>query len=115
MLKCGDKVYTQIIIYCSIKKLLPIIKEDIGSDTVIYSDVCRNNNRLNNYGNKKHCRVKYDYNVFTDGPNHINGIENFWELRKVKPTKFLFYKNIHSIYSLKNVNSGTTTKTKTYI
>ncbi len=38
ILKRGEKVYTQIIKHCSIKKLLPIIKEHADSDAVIYSN-----------------------------------------------------------------------------
>lgn len=88
MLKRGEKVYTQIVKHCSIKELLPIIKGHADSDAVIYSDGCRTYDGLVNYGYKKHYRVKHDYNVFADGTNHINGIENFWGLCKVRLAKF---------------------------
>lgn len=88
MLKRGDKVYTQIVKHCSIKELLPIIKSRTDTDAVIYSDGYRAYDGLVNYGYKKHYRVKHDYNVFADGHNHINGIENFWGLCKVRLAKF---------------------------
>ena len=39
-------------------------------------------------GYKKHFRVKHGDNEFADGQNHINGIENFWGLCKVRLVKF---------------------------
>lgn len=88
MLKRGEKVYTQIVKHCSIRELLPIIKSHADSDAIIYSDGCRTYDGLVNSGYKKHYRVKHDYNVFADGANHINGIENFWGLCKVRLAKF---------------------------
>lgn len=88
MLKRGDKVYTQIVKHCSIRELIPIIKGRTDTDTIIYSDGYRVYDGLVNYGYKKHYRVKHDYNVFADGHNHINGIENFWGLCKVRLAKF---------------------------
>ena len=53
--------------------------------------------RLAYYGYKKHYRVKHDYNVFADGTNHINCIENFWWLCKVRLAKF---RGVHKFYLL---------------
>jgi len=40
------------------------------------------------YGFKKHFRVRHSDNEFALGRNHINGIENFWGLCKVRLSKF---------------------------
>ena len=94
MLIHGGKVYTQIVKHCSIKEFLPIIKGHADSDAVIYSDGCRIYDGQVNYGYKKHYRVKHDHNVFDDGTNHINGIENFWGLCKVRLVKF---RDVHKL------------------
>lgn len=88
MLKRGDKVYVQIVKNCSIKELLPIIKEKADADSVVYTDGFKTYDGLVNYGYKKHYRVKHSENEFVDGNNHINGIENFWGLCKVRLAKF---------------------------
>lgn len=88
MLKRGDKVYTQIVKNCYARELLPIIKGKADTDAVIYSDGFKTYDGLVNYGYKKHYRVKHGENEFADGNNHINGIENFWGLCKVRLAKF---------------------------
>ena len=88
MLKRGDKVYTQIVKNCSVSELLPIIKGKADTDAVIYSDGFKSYDWLVNYGYKKHYRVKHGENEFADGHNHIDGIENFWGLCKVRLAKF---------------------------
>ncbi|MBS9768491.1 MAG: IS1595 family transposase [Flavobacteriaceae bacterium] len=88
MLKRGDKVYTQIVKNCSIKELLPIIKGKADTNAVIYSDGFKTYDGLVNYGYKEHFRVKHSDNEFANGTNHINGIENFWGLCKVRLAKF---------------------------
>jgi transposase len=88
MLKRGDRVYTQIVKNCSVRELLPIIKGKTGTDAIIYSDGFKTYDGLVNYGYKKHYRVKHGENEFAIGHNHINGIENFWGLCKVRLAKF---------------------------
>ena len=88
MLKRGDKVYTQIVKNCSILELLPIIKGRIDTGAIIYSDGFKSYDGLVNYGYKRHYRVKHGENEFALGHNHINGIENFWGLCKVRLAKF---------------------------
>jgi transposase len=41
---------------------------------------------------KRHYRIKHSDNEFANGHNHINGIENFWGLCKVRLSK---YRGIH--------------------
>ena len=88
MLKRGDKVYTQIVKNCSISELLPIIKGRTDTGAIIYSDGFKSYDGLVNYGYKRHYRVKHGENAFALGHNHINGIENFWGLCKVRLAKF---------------------------
>jgi transposase len=88
MLKRGDKVYVQVVKNCSIKELLPIIKGKADTNSVVYTDGFKTYDGLVNYGYKKHYRVKHGENEFADGNNHINGIENFWGLCKVRLAKF---------------------------
>ena len=88
MLKRGDKVYTQIVKNCSISELLPIIKGRTDTGAIIYSDGFKSYDGMVNYGYKRHYRVKHGENEFALGHNHINGIENFWGLCKVRLAKF---------------------------
>lgn len=88
MLKRGDKVYTQIVKNCSMNELMPIIKGKADKGAVIYTDGFKTYDGLADYGYKKHYRVKHGENEFAIGHNHINGIENFWGLCKVRLAKF---------------------------
>ena len=88
MLKRGDKVYTQIVKNCSISELLPIIKGRTDTGAIIYSDGFKSYDGLVNYGYKRHYRVKHGENEFALGHNHINVIENFLEICKVRLAKF---------------------------
>ncbi len=88
MLKRGDKVYTQIVKNCSISELLPIIKGRTDTGAIIYSDGFKSYDGLVNYGYKRHYRVKHGENEFALGHNHINVIENFLGLCKVRLAKF---------------------------
>ena len=88
MLKRGDKVYTQIVKNRSMSELMPIIKGKTDENSVIYTDGFKAYNGLADYGYKRHYRVKHGRNQFADGQNHINGIENFGGLCKVRLAKF---------------------------
>lgn len=88
MLKRSEKVYTQIVKRVSAQELLPIIQGKVDSGAVIYTDGFRTYDGLADFGYKKHYRVKHSENEFADGHNHINGIENFWGLCKVRLAKF---------------------------
>jgi transposase len=88
ILKRGDKVYTQIVKNCSMSELMPIIKGKTDENSVIYTDGFKTYNGLADYGYKRHYRVKHGENQFANGHNHINGIENFWGLCKVRLSKF---------------------------
>ena len=88
ILKRGDNVYIQIVNNCSAAELVPIIESNIDKDSTIYTDSWKAYDGLVDYGYKQHYRVKHSNNQFADGRNHINGIENFWGLCKVRLSKF---------------------------
>jgi transposase len=88
MLKRNGKVYTQIVKNCSMNELIPIIEEQANKDATLYTDGFKSYDGLANYGYKRHYRVKHCENEFAKGHNHINGIENFWGLCKVRLSRF---------------------------
>ena len=102
MLKRGEKVYTQIVKNCSAIELLPIILEQSNPEkTVVFSDTWKSYDGLVNFGYKRHYRIKHGESEFSkkekkeDGKiikNHVNGIENFWGLCKVRLAR---YRGIH--------------------
>ena len=87
LLKRGGKVYTRIIADATSSNLLPIIKEKVVPDSIVYSSDCwRGYNTLDIAG-FKHCRINHS-KLFADKKNHINGIENFWNQAKRHMRKF---------------------------
>ena len=58
------------------------------NETIIYSDEWKAYDGLVSMGYKKHYRVKHSDNVFSNGKVHINGIENFWGVAKIRLSKF---------------------------
>ena len=67
---------------------MPIIKDKASKESVIYTDGFKTYDGLVAFGYKKHYRIKHSQNKFGNGKNHINGIENFWGLCKVRLSKF---------------------------
>jgi len=67
---------------------MPIIKGKADPSSVIYTDGSKTYDGLANFGYKKHYRINHDDDKFSDGGNHINGIENFCGLCKVRLSKF---------------------------
>lgn len=88
LIKRKGKVYTQVVKNCSVKELMPIIQKRVGLDSVIYTDGFKSYDGLVNVGYKKHYRIYHGENEFAAGPNHINGIENFWGIAKTRLSKF---------------------------
>ena len=88
MLKREGKVYTQIINNCSIAQIIPIIDQMADKESTLYSDGFKTYDGLVDFGYKTHYRIKHSHNEFAKGRNHINGIENFWGLCKVRLTRF---------------------------
>ena len=88
LIKRGGKVYTQVVRNCSATELLPIIKEKVSEESVVYTDGFKTYDGLVDLGYKKHYRIKHGQNEFAQGTNHINGIENFWAIAKTRLIKF---------------------------
>jgi len=86
LLKRGGKVYTQIIPDASSATLLPIIKDRIAPDSIVYSDSLPSYNALD-ISDFRHFRINHSQ-LFADKHNHINGIENFWNQAKRHLRKF---------------------------
>ena len=75
-------------------KLMPIIRGKTNKNSIIYTDGFKTYNWMAGYGYKKHYRVNHGDNEFANEHNHINGIENFWGLCKVRLAKF---RGIHKL------------------
>lgn len=80
ILKRGGKVYTQIIEDTKSDTLMPIIREKIRPDSIVYTDCYRSYNALD-ISEFKHYRINHS-ELFAHKHNHINGIENFWNQAK---------------------------------
>ena len=86
LLKRGGKVYAVVITDAKATTLLPILKERIVPDSIVYSDSLPSYNALAVAG-FRHLRINHS-KLFADGKNHINGIENFWNQAKRHLRKF---------------------------
>lgn len=86
LLKRGGRVYTKVIPDASSGSLIPIIKQKVVPDSIVYSDCWRAYNVLD-VSEFKHYRINHS-KLFADKKNHINGIENFWNQAKRHMRKF---------------------------
>ena len=87
------KVYTQVIKNCSQKAIIPLINKRISKSAIVYTDGFKTYDGLVNMGYRKHYRVHHGKNEFAKRErrkikSHINGIESFWGLAKVRLSKF---------------------------
>ena len=80
LLKRGGKVYTAIIPDAKTGTLMPIIREKVTPDSVVYTDHFRSYNALD-VSEFHHLRINHS-ELFANEKNHINGIENFWNQAK---------------------------------
>jgi transposase len=80
ILKRGGKVYTQVIEDTKTSTLMPIIREKIRPDSIVYTDCYRSYNALD-VSEFRHFRINHSA-LFACQHNHINGIENFWNQAK---------------------------------
>lgn len=81
------QVYTEIVPDCSKATLQGIIRGRVDPATVINSDGWRGYNGLVDLG-YGHFRVDHSKDEFARGRIHINGIEGFWGMAKVRLAKF---------------------------
>ena len=86
--KRNGKVYTEIVPNCSRKTLYAIIKGKVDAASTIHTDGFRSYDGIVDLGYQKHYRVQHGKDEFAVGTNHINGIEGFWGLAKVRLVKF---------------------------
>ena len=62
------------------KTLLPIIRDNVVPDSIVYTDSFRSYNALD-VSEFKHYRINHR-KVFVHNHSHINGSENFWNQAK---------------------------------
>ena len=71
---------------------MPLIRRKIDKETVLFTDGVKTYDGLVDLGYKKHYRVHHGKSEFAKKEakirNHINGIENFWGIAKVRLSKF---------------------------
>ena len=79
-------MYAQIILDAKSDTLMPIIREKIEPDSIVYTDCLRDYNTLD-VSEFKHFRINHS-KLFAKKHNHINGIENFWNQAKRHMRKF---------------------------
>jgi transposase len=80
-------VYTEIVPDCKKATLQGIIRGKVDAEAVINSDGWRGYNGLVDLG-YGHYRVDHSKDEFARNGVHINGIEGFWGMAKVRLTKF---------------------------
>ena len=80
ILKRGGKVYTKVIQDTKTNTLMPIIREKIVPDSVVYTDCYHSYNVLD--VSEFHHRINHSSQFAEQKVNHINGIENFWSQAK---------------------------------
>ena len=80
LLKRGGKVYTAVIVNAKAETLIPLIKEKVKPDSIVYTDALGSYNSLD-VSEFHHLRINHS-ELFADQRNHINGIENFWNQAK---------------------------------
>ena len=104
LLKRQGKVYTQIVPNVSRETLRQIVQMKVEPDSTIYSDGWRSYDGLVDWGYKRHYRVNHGNNEFvsqSNPRNHINGIENFWGIAKVRLSKLRGLRKDHFNLHLK--------------
>ena len=76
LLKRNGSVYACIIPNARADTLIPIIREKVKPDSIVYTDSFRSYNALD-VSEFTHYRINHS-KEFVQDRNHINGIENFW-------------------------------------
>ena len=81
LLKRGGKVYTAIIPDAKASTLIPIIREKVVPDSIVYTDSFQVYDVLD-VSEFHHRRVNHSKVFVSEHGHHINGIENFWNQAK---------------------------------
>ena len=82
----NGKVYACIIPNAKADTLIPIIREKVKPDSIVYTDSFKSYNALD-ISEFTHYRINHS-KTFVNDKNHINGIENFWNQAKRHLRKF---------------------------
>ena len=80
LLKRGGKVHVLPVPDAKRSTLMPIIRSKIRPDSIVYTD-CFSTYDVLDVSEFRHVRINHS-ELFADGKNHINGIENFWNQAK---------------------------------
>jgi len=86
ILKRGGRVYTKIVPDVRSATLMPILEQKIVPDSIVFTDSLGSYNVLD-VSDFHHVRINHS-ELFAEGRNHINGIENFWNQAKRHLRKF---------------------------
>ena len=86
LLKRNGKVYTVAVPNTQTATLLPIIREQVKPDSIVYTD-CHESYDVLDVSEFSHLRINHSTH-FAERQNHINGIENFWNQAKRHLRKF---------------------------
>lgn len=86
LLKRNGSVYACIIPNAKADTLIPIIREKVKPDSIVYTDSFRSYNALD-VSEFTHYRINHS-KEFAQDRNHINGIENFWSQAKRHMRKY---------------------------
>ena len=86
LLKRNGKVYTVAVPNTQTATLLPIIREQVTPDSIVYTD-CYKSYDVLDVSEFNHFRINH-HTHFAEKQNHINGIENFWSQAKRHLRKF---------------------------
>jgi len=105
LLKRNGKVHVVIIPNASSQTLIPIIRQKVRPDSIVYTDCFRSYDVLD-ISEFHHMRINHS-KLFAERSNHINGIENFWNQAK----RHLRTASINSTFtcSSKSVNGASIT------
>ena len=100
LLKRGGRVWTVVIPDAKTATLLPIIREKVRPDSIVYTDSLKSYDVLDvsEFG---HIRVNHSEEYVDAQGNHINGIENFWGQAKRHLRKYNGIPRHHFDYFLK--------------
>ena len=86
LLKRNGSVYACIIPNARADTLIPIIREKVKPDSIVYTDSFRSYNALD-VSEFTHYRINHS-KEFAQDRNHINAIENFWSQAKRHMRKY---------------------------
>jgi transposase len=81
LLKRGGRVYTAMIPDTKRGTLMPIIRDRVVPDSIVYTDSYRVYDVLD-VSEFRHFRIDHSDAYVAQRHNHINGIENFWSQAK---------------------------------